>query len=125
MRQTDFPNPSLTGRSSSPTPSRLRRYGRAGGAGRGSIAGAILGGAIAGVVVGQNIDPCPIYESRKSEKKKSSDIPSWAEGEKPAPDESGKDFADRLLDGKYGKGNYPKGPGSQHNKLKKYGDRSR
>ena len=52
------------------------------------------------------------------------DVPSWAEGERPNVDESGKDFADRLLEAKYGKGNYPKGPGSEHGKIQKWGDRA-
>jgi hypothetical protein len=38
--------------------------------------------------------------------------------------ESGRQFADRLLDKKYGKGNYPTGPGSEHSKIQKWGDRS-
>ncbi|MBV6419585.1 MAG: hypothetical protein DAHOPDDO_00808 [Ignavibacteriaceae bacterium] len=64
-------------------------------------------------------------ETRKSGKEKGSDIPSWAEGTKPLPGESGKEYAKRLCDGKYGPGNYDTGPGSEYNKLKKYGDRSR
>lgn len=62
-------------------------------------------------------------KSKSSGKEKSSDIPSWAEGTKPNGGESGNDYADRILDKKYGKGNYKKGPGSEHNKLKKWGDR--
>ena len=61
--------------------------------------------------------------AKKSGKEKASDIPSWSKGETPQPGESGKDFADTLLENKYGKGNFPKGPGSEYNKLKKYGDR--
>ncbi len=38
--------------------------------------------------------------------------------------ESGKDFAKRLLDGRYGPGTYDKGPSSEFTKIKKYGDRS-
>ncbi|WP_236208970.1 RHS repeat-associated core domain-containing protein, partial [Pseudomonas tohonis] len=52
------------------------------------------------------------------------DVPSWAKGERPFKGESGKDFADRLLGEKYGPGNYPTGPGSEHNKIRKYGDRA-
>ncbi len=51
------------------------------------------------------------------------DIPSWAQGQRPLEGESGADFARRLLDGKYGPGNYPTAPGSEFNKLKKYADR--
>lgn len=62
----------------------------------------------------------------KSGKEKADDIPSWARnaGLKPNPGESGKDFAERVCDQKYGKGNYNKGPGSEYNKLRKYGDRN-
>ena len=62
-------------------------------------------------------------KSKSSGKEGATDIPSWAEGEKPLPGESGKDFAKRLVEGKYGEGNYDTGPGSEFNKLKKYGDR--
>jgi hypothetical protein len=62
--------------------------------------------------------------AKKTGKEKSSDIPRWAQGEKPLDGENGKDFAKRLLDQKYPDGDYPTGPGSEYNKLKKYGDRS-
>lgn len=52
------------------------------------------------------------------------DVPSWAKGEKPYVGESGNDFADRVLTGKYGKGNYRKGPDSEYNKIRKWGDRA-
>ena len=67
-----------------------------------------------------------IMESKKSKssgKERASDRPSWSLGKEPYSGESGNDYADRLLDEKYGKGNWTKGPGSEHNKLKKYGDR--
>lgn len=51
------------------------------------------------------------------------DVPSWAKGERPNVGESGKDFADRLLGDKYGD-EFPKGPGSEWNQIKKWGDRS-
>lgn len=59
-----------------------------------------------------------------SGKEGAKDVPSWAKGNKPLADEAGKDFAERLLDEKYGPGNYPKGPNSEFNKIKKWGDRS-
>ena len=62
-------------------------------------------------------------KSKESGKEKANDVPSWAKGERPKPGESGKDFAKRLCDKKFGKGNYKKGPGSDYNKLKKWGDR--
>lgn len=52
------------------------------------------------------------------------DVPSWAKGERPFKGESGKDFADRLLGDKYGAGGFDKGPASEHNKIRKWGDRS-
>jgi len=52
------------------------------------------------------------------------DIPSWAEGQRPYEGESGKEFAQRLLDEKYGSGNYARGPSSEFNQIQKYGDRS-
>jgi hypothetical protein len=51
------------------------------------------------------------------------DVPSWAAGERPNVGESGGTYAERLLDQKYGEGKWKKGPGSEYNKIKKYGDR--
>lgn len=58
-------------------------------------------------------------KTKSSDKEKANDIPSWARGEKTMPGESGKDYAKRLCDEKYGEGNYNTGPGSEYNKLKK------
>ena len=58
-----------------------------------------------------------------SGKEKATDIPSRFIGERPFVNESGKDFATRLCDEAYGRGNYDKGPRSDFNKLRKYGDR--
>ena len=81
---------------------------------------------VGGVIVGVIVDGVTIMFAKKSKssgKEKSSDVPSWAKGEKPKESESGNDFAKRLMDKKYGKGNYRTGPGSEYNKLRKYGDR--
>jgi RHS repeat-associated protein len=51
------------------------------------------------------------------------DVPSWAKGQRPNVGESGKDFADRLLGEKYGD-SYETGPKSEHNKIRKWGDRA-
>jgi hypothetical protein len=59
-----------------------------------------------------------------SGKEGAKDVPSWAKGERPKVNESGKDFAKRLLDKKHGEGNYDKGPGSEFNKIQKWGDRA-
>ena len=68
-----------------------------------------------------------VLQARQTEKKKASDIPSWVahEGYSPLPGESGKEFAKRVLDNRYGAGNYPTGPGSEYNKLKKHIDRDK
>ena len=64
-----------------------------------------------------------IFFTRKSEKEKSTERPSWAKGLRSNPGESGKDFAKRIMDELFGKGNYEKGPGSDFNQLRKWGDR--
>lgn len=67
------------------------------------------------------------YKKKKtglSGKEAADDIPSWAEGKRPLSNESGRELAKRLLDDKYGVGNYPTGPGSEFSKIKKWGDRA-
>lgn len=59
-------------------------------------------------------------KSGLSGKEAATDMPSWAEGERPRTTENGGDFAKRLFDDKYGPGNYPTGPGSEFNKIKKW-----
>jgi hypothetical protein len=69
----------------------------------------------------------PQYRTRKSgmsEKEASSDIPSWAKGERPFVGENGREFAERLLDAKYGLGTYRRGPGSEFSALQKFADRA-
>ena len=83
----------------------------------------IVGG---GLIIGAIVDGVKILFAKKSKssgKEKASDIPSWAKGEKPKDGESGNDYARRLMDKKYGKGNYKTGPGTEYNKLRKHGDR--
>ena len=63
-------------------------------------------------------------KSGLSGKEAADDVPSWAQGERPLTTENERDFAKRLLDDKYGAGNYPTGPGSEFNKIKKWGDRA-
>ncbi len=63
-------------------------------------------------------------KSRLGGKEAADDVPSWAKGERPRKTENGRDFAERLLDNKYGPGNYPTGPGSEFSKIKKWGDRA-
>ena len=63
--------------------------------------------------------------ARRTGKEKASDVPSWAAGRKPEPSESGRDFADRLMRERYGAGRFATGPGSEHSRLRKFGDRLR
>jgi hypothetical protein len=73
---------------------------------------------------------CKEWKKRNGDtgKAAASDAPSWVknEGHKPCknPNEDGKAFARRLLDGKYGPGNYAVGADSEYSKIQKYGDRS-
>jgi hypothetical protein len=64
------------------------------------------------------------YKDSKSgsHRDKKDDVPTWAEGKKPYANEDGKAFTKRLLDEKYGEGNYLKGPGSEYSKIHKLGD---
>ncbi|HEX2026715.1 MAG TPA: hypothetical protein VHF25_01815 [Nitriliruptorales bacterium] len=61
--------------------------------------------------------------SRPSGKERGSDIPSWAKGSRPNPGETPNQAAERVLSEKYGPGNYPRGPGSEFNKIKKFFER--
>ncbi len=67
----------------------------------------------------------PFKEPKKGAKGKegATDAPSWAKGEKPFKDEKPNDFARRVMDAKYGAGNYKRGPGSEFNKIQKYAQR--
>ena len=69
-------------------------------------------------------DAYKIPRSGLSPKDSAKDVPSWAKGERPLKSENGREFSERLLDDKYGKGAYPRGPGSEFNKIKKWGDRA-
>jgi RHS repeat-associated protein len=70
----------------------------------------------------------PIFKVRKaglSGKQGAKDKPSWVKDKAPKVGESGKDYAERLMDEKYGCGGWnDRGPDSEFNKLKKYGDRA-
>ncbi len=69
----------------------------------------------------------PIMKKKRSGlsgKEAASDAPSWAKGQTPYAGENGDAFATRLLDEKYGVGNWTKGSGTEHNQLQKWGDRA-
>ena len=89
---------------------------------------------IGDIIYGGGIGTCVVIDvvggvmylakkAKSSNKEKATDIPSWAKGKKPRAGESGKEFAKRVMDERYRKDNYRTGPGSEYNKLKKYGDR--
>ena len=72
---------------------------------------------------------CPELKKPKSKtsgKDGSKDTPSWVknEGLRPYVGESGKDFATRVLDAKYGKGNWKKGSKTEFSQIQKWGDRA-
>lgn len=64
------------------------------------------------------------FASNKTAKEAAKDVPSWVKqaGLRPckSPNESGNQFAKRVLDAKYGVGNWKTGPGTEHNQIKKY-----
>lgn len=67
----------------------------------------------------------PLQFAKKSGKERGSDIPSWAKGAELDPGETPEEGATSLCDQQYGAGKYPKGPGSEHNKIKKYFERTK
>ena len=60
-------------------------------------------------------------------KERASDVPSWVKNDeegRPRIGENGRRFAERMLDKRYGKGNWSdRGPRSEYSQIKKYGDR--
>ena len=58
-------------------------------------------------------------QSRKSGKELGNDYPDWTNYEPPEDDEDPEDYLKRILDEKYGKGKWKKGPGSDYNRVKK------
>jgi RHS repeat-associated protein len=70
-----------------------------------------------------NADKVPV---KGSGKEKADDVPSWAKGNRPQTTENGKEFAERLLNDRYGKGEWSvKDPKirQDYNKIRKWGDR--
>ena len=73
---------------------------------------------------GSNAPQYQVPASGKSAAEAARDVPSWAKGNRPLVGENGKSFAKRLMDEQYGKGKWKDtGPGSEYNKVKKWGDR--
>ena len=66
----------------------------------------------------------PFDLAKQTGKEKASDAPDWAKRNPPLPGERAEDYAKRILEEKYGK-DYPTGPGSEFNKIKKWAQRSK
>ncbi len=62
-------------------------------------------------------------QTKKSNKEKANDVPTWVKNYKQKVNENGTRFADRVCNDRYGKNNYRKGPGTEYNKIRKWGDR--
>jgi hypothetical protein len=60
---------------------------------------------------------------RLSGKEGAKQLPSWARGNRPYVGENGRDFAERLMDKQYGRGNWNR-TDPEYNQLKKFGDRN-
>lgn len=61
---------------------------------------------------------------RLSGKEGAKNVPSWARGQRPYVGENGRDFAKRLMDQRYGRGNWEQDRKWEYNRIKKYGDRN-
>ncbi len=99
----------------------------------GALAGAFVGSALdtgiwlsnrMGGGEGEGQRARKIRKTGQSGRDAADDVPSWTQGERPFVGENGNDFATRLLNQKYGVGNWRKGAGSEFNKIRKYGDRA-
>lgn len=104
----------------------------------GAVAGSVTGG-IAGKLTGElitnalfanrsgsggrNAPQLKVPRSGVSGKEAARGVPSWARGQRPRVGEDGKSFARRLLDEKYGAGQWRRGPNTEFNQIKKWGDR--
>jgi len=67
------------------------------------------------------------YKKKKgglSGKEGAKDPPSWAKEHRPREGESGKEFAKRILDEKYGSRDHAEGADTEFSKIQKWADRS-
>ena len=60
---------------------------------------------------------------KQSGKASADDIPSWARGNRPYVNENGKSFARRMMDDKYGPGNWDR-INPEYKQIQKWGDRN-
>jgi RHS repeat-associated protein len=69
----------------------------------------------------------PGYRDRRADRsgrEAADNVPSWARGARPMTGENGRQFATRVMNDRYGAGNWSStGPGSEFSQLKKFGDR--
>ncbi len=68
-------------------------------------------------------EPIPGLSGKEGAK----EIPSWVRNEgypRPRVGESGNVYADRIMDHRYGRGNYERGPDTEHNQIRKWADRN-
>ena len=92
------------------------------GLGVGSTGAKLGGKALGAASKAGKADVFKKPKSGQSGKEAARDIPSWAQGERPYVWEDGKAFAKRLMDEKYGEGNYPTGARTEYSRLQKYAD---
>lgn len=71
------------------------------------------------------ISEMEVLLTKQSGKEKSNDVPSWAKHYPLDTTKSAQQNAANMLDDKYGKGNWGKGPGSEFNKITKWLSRSK
>ncbi|NUF49913.1 RHS repeat domain-containing protein [Gilliamella sp. ESL0250] len=65
-----------------------------------------------------------VPKPKVSGKEGAKDVPDWAKEYRPYVGENGKKFAKRIMNKKYGKGNYDTTTNTEFSKIKKWGDRS-
>jgi hypothetical protein len=91
--------------------------------GPGEILLALVAVGVIGYAIGRGAQALILVmarPSRKSAKQKSTDYPSWVDTYLPKPpDEDCDQFATRILNDKYGAGNWGKGPTSEYSQIKK------
>lgn len=82
----------------------------------------VVGGSIIGIGA-TTFGNIVFSQSRPSGKETANDAPSWAKQENIDPNMPAEQSAKRLMNNKYGPGNWEKGPGSEFNKIKKWIER--
>ena len=65
-------------------------------------------------------DKKPKKQARRSPKDRSTDFPSWAKGEQALPGESPREAAERLMNKRYGEGNWSPRKSKEYSEIKKH-----